>query len=71
MDVDTQPGTAGPQWTVLRNGEEQYALYPAERAVPDGWHAAGCTGTEAECAAYVDEHWTDMRPRSVRVAAGA
>jgi MbtH protein len=74
MDVDLPAATTrtdpGPQWTVLRNDEDQYALYPAELAVPAGWHAAGCTGTQEECAGYVDQHWTDMRPRSVRAAAG-
>jgi MbtH protein len=25
-------------------------------------------GTRSDCLAYVEEHWTDMRPRSLREA---
>lgn len=53
---------------VLVNGEEQYSLFPAELAVPGGWRPAEFTGTEAECVAFVDRVWTDMRPRSQRTA---
>ncbi|MDQ1006682.1 MbtH protein [Streptomyces sp. V4I23] len=58
-------------YQVLVNHEDQYALYPAARELPDGWTPAGFSGTEDECAAHVDAHWTDMRPRSVRTAATA
>jgi MbtH protein len=59
------------QWTVLINSEEQYGLFPSDLPPPTGWRLAGYTGTEAECVAYVDEHWTDMRPRSLRHAFAA
>ncbi|POX37952.1 MbtH family protein [Streptomyces sp. Ru73] len=61
---DTVPTT----YQVLVNHEEQYALYPAVRELPDGWTPAGFTGTEDECAAHVDAHWTDTRPLSLRAA---
>nr|WP_308409578.1 MbtH family NRPS accessory protein [Streptomyces sp. A3M-1-3] len=61
---DTVPTT----YQVLVNHEEQYALYPAVRALPDGWTPAGFTGTEDECAAHVDAHWTDTRPLSLRAS---
>jgi len=51
---------------VLLNGEEQYALWPADREAPAGWRDAGRSGTKAECLAYVDEVWTDLRPKSLR-----
>ena len=60
--------TAPAQWTVLVNHEEQYGLYPALSAVPEGWRPAEFSGTEDECQAYVDEHWTDLRPLSLRRA---
>ncbi|MFB7243756.1 antibiotic synthesis protein MbtH [Streptomyces populi] len=61
----------GPErWTVLVNAEEQYGLFPAELPLPDGWRPADFTGTEDECVRYVDEHWTDMRPLSLRKALG-
>lgn len=58
--------TAG--WAVLVNAEGQYGLFPASRPAPDGWRSIGMTGTEDECMAYVDAHWTDLRPESLRVA---
>jgi MbtH protein len=53
-------------YQVLRNDEDQYSLWPADLDVPAGWHQAGKEGTKEECSAYVDEVWTDMRPRSLR-----
>jgi MbtH protein len=56
------------QLTVLVNDEEQYGLFPTVLQVPAGWREAGFSGTEEACMAYVDEHWTDMRPASLRRA---
>jgi MbtH protein len=52
---------------VLINDEEQYSLWPLGKQIPLGWRAVGKEGTEEECVRYVDEVWTDMRPRSLRV----
>jgi MbtH protein len=57
-------------FTVVINDEEQYSIWPAELDVPAGWHAAGKSGTREECVQYVDEVWTDIRPKSLRVALG-
>lgn len=56
------------RWTVLVNSEGQHGLFPASRPAPGGWRATGMTGTEDECVAYVDAHWTDLRPESLRLA---
>ena len=48
------------------NHEEQYSLWPANKAVAVGWHDAGKSGTKDECLAYIKEVWTDMRPLSLR-----
>jgi MbtH protein len=56
------------QWTVLINQEEQYGLFPQDLTVPAGWREAGFSGSEEACVAYVDQHWTDMRPASLRKA---
>lgn len=58
-----------PRFVVVRNDEEQYSIWPAERALPAGWQDAGFAGTREECLAHIDVVWTDMRPRSVREAA--
>jgi MbtH protein len=53
-------------YTVVVNDEEQYSIWPADRDLPAGWRAVGKTGTKAECLAYINEVWTDMRPLSLR-----
>jgi uncharacterized protein YbdZ (MbtH family) len=56
---------------VLVNDEEQHSLWPTFKEVPSGWRIVfgddGQTGRQA-CLDYVDEHWTDLRPRSLREA---
>jgi uncharacterized protein YbdZ (MbtH family) len=54
------------RYEVLRNDEDQYSLWPAGHEIPAGWYRVGKEGSKEECSAYVDEVWTDMRPRSLR-----
>ncbi|WP_432155594.1 amino acid adenylation domain-containing protein [Streptomyces sp. bgisy153] len=51
---------------VLRNDEEQYAIWPAGRRVPAGWRLIGGPAPAAWCANLVDRRWSDMRPASAR-----
>jgi MbtH protein len=54
---------------VVLNHEEQYSIWPAYKSeIPGGWREAGKEGTKAECLAYIEEHWVDMRPLSLREA---
>jgi MbtH protein len=53
-------------YKVVFNHEEQYSIWPAERANPLGWTDAGKSGLKQECLDYIREVWTDMRPLSVR-----
>jgi MbtH protein len=53
-------------FVVVRNDEDQYALWPQKLPTPAGWHEAGMTGTKEECTRFVDKQWTDMRPASLR-----
>lgn len=53
-------------YKVVVNHEEQYSIWPAERENAPGWRDAGQTGTKAECLAYIERVWTDMRPLSLR-----
>jgi uncharacterized protein YbdZ (MbtH family) len=53
-------------YAVVVNHEEQYSIWLADRELPDGWTAVGRTGAKAECLAYIEEVWTDMRPLSLR-----
>lgn len=53
-------------YKVVVNHEEQYSIWPADRENPPGWRDVGKSGTKAECLAYIEEVWTDMRPLSLR-----
>lgn len=53
------------RYKVVINDEEQYSLWPTDRVNPPGWGDAGKEGTKAECLSFIEEKWTDMRPRSL------
>ena len=61
--------SAAASHVVLINDEEQYSLWPATKDVPAGWRNV-FAGDRDACLEYVETHWTDMRPKSVRDAAG-
>ena len=54
------------RYKVVLNHEEQYSIWPADRENPLGWSDAGKIGTKAQCLAFINEVWTDMRPLSLR-----
>ncbi|MFJ3720650.1 MbtH family protein [Streptomyces sp. NPDC090057] len=53
---------------VLLNDEEQYSLWPASLDVPAGWRIALNDASRQDCLAFIEENWSDMRPRSLRSA---
>lgn len=55
-------------YLVLVNDEDQHSLWPADLDVPDGWRVALPASGRQECLDFVDTHWTDMRPASLREA---
>lgn len=64
---DPSPGAfVSGDFTVLVNHEEQYALWPINKPIPEKWRSSGFSGPKEECLAYVCKVWTDMRPLSVR-----
>lgn len=54
------------QFVVVVNHEEQYSVWPADRDLPAGWRGLAVRGTRDECLDYIEENWTDIRPRSLR-----
>ena len=58
----------GSLFKVVVNHERQYSIWPQDRDTPLGWDEEGKEGTKAECLAYVEEVWTDMRPLSLQVS---
>ena len=65
MNINDQDDST--TYKVVVNHEQQYSIYPADRANPLGWHDAGKSGLKSECLAYIKEVWTDMRPLSLRL----
>lgn len=65
-DPDERQDWTSGQLDVVVNHEEQYSIWPADREPPAGWTRVGKSGTKAECLAYIEEVWTDMRPLSLR-----
>ncbi|TFH79389.1 MULTISPECIES: MbtH family protein [Pseudomonas] len=57
---------AQQQFDVVINAQGQYSLWPAGKPMASGWSAAGMRGERQICLNYINEHWIDMRPRSLR-----
>ena len=54
------------KYLIVVNHEGQYSLWPTFRALPQGWAAVGPTAGREECFDWIEAHWTDMRPISLR-----
>jgi MbtH protein len=59
------------RYLVVVNDEEQYSIWAEGRELPPGWRALGEPADKDACLAYIEEHWTDMRPLSLRKAMAA
>jgi MbtH protein len=49
----------------LVNDEGQYSLWPTFAPVPNGWTIAYGSTDRAACLNFIEQHWTDMRPKSL------
>ncbi len=54
---------------VVRNAEDQHAIWPVHLDLPAGWEDIGFTGEKDACLRHVQLVWTDITPLSVRVRA--
>ncbi len=62
-------GDENTEYDVVINDEEQYSIWPTYKPIPAGWQAvSGQRGPKAQCLAYIEVTWTDMRPLSLRKA---
>jgi len=61
---DNQEG----EFFVLVNDEDQHSLWPTFAEVPAGWRVIHGEESRQRCIDYIEENWTDMRPRSLREA---
>ena len=64
MDPDREDTV---RYKVVLNHEEQYSIWPEDRANAAGWRDGGKAGSKTECLEYIRETWTDMRPLSLRL----
>ncbi len=51
---------------VLVNDEDQRSLWPTFAETPAGWRVVYGEASRAECLDYVEQNWTDIRPKSLR-----
>ena len=54
------------EYQVLVNAEGQYSLWPGFREIPSGWSRTGPTGARQSCLDWIEVHWSDLRPTSLR-----
>jgi MbtH protein len=50
---------------VLVNDEGQHSLWPTFTDVPAGWKVVFGEGPRQACIDYIEQNWTDMRPKSL------
>jgi MbtH protein len=53
------------RFLVLVNDEGQHSLWPSFADVPAGWTVVHGEDSRPACLAYVEQNWTDMRPKSL------
>ena len=51
---------------VVRNQEDRYSIWPADRNLPVGWERTGFVGDRNSCLVEISRVWVDIRPLSVR-----
>jgi MbtH protein len=54
------------RFLVLANSEGQHCLWPVFAEVPNGWSVVHGEDSRQGSLDYVEQHWTDMRPVSLR-----
>lgn len=52
-------------YVVLINDEGQHSLWPKAIALPAGWTVTHGEDSRQGCLDYIEQHWCDMRPRSL------
>lgn len=53
------------KYVVLMNAEGQHSLFPEFAGIPVGWRLVFSGGSRQACLDYINENWTDMRPKSL------
>ena len=65
-DVDANPfDDPESKFFALVNEEGQYSLWPSFAAEPAGWSVALAETDRQSALNFIDQNWTDMRPKSL------
>jgi MbtH protein len=59
---------ADARFYAVINDEGQYSLWPASVDVPQGWTSVFGEDSRVACLDFIEQNWTDMRPKSLRMA---
>ncbi|MFE9426141.1 MbtH family protein [Kitasatospora sp. NPDC006697] len=52
-------------YIVLVNDEGQHSLWPVFIEVPQGWRSVYGEAPRQDCLDYIEQNWTDLRPKSL------
>ncbi|MHC1551248.1 MbtH family NRPS accessory protein [Phyllobacterium sp. K27] len=55
-------------WSIVRDREDRYSVWPDGRTLPVGWDREPFCGTRDECLHKIKEIWVDPRPLGLRQA---
>ncbi|UXN66733.1 MbtH family NRPS accessory protein (plasmid) [Phyllobacterium sp. A18/5-2] len=55
-------------WSVVRDGEDRYSVWPDDKALPVGWSKVPISGTRDACLQKIKMIWIDPRPLGLRRA---
>lgn len=59
------------RFLVLVNDEGQHSLWPSFAEVPGGWVTAFEENTREACLEFIEDRWTDLRPKSLAASMDA
>ena len=64
--MSINPFDDNASFLVLVNDEEQHSLWPSFADVPAGWRVVHGEADRVACLDYIEQNWTDIRPKSLR-----
>jgi MbtH protein len=67
-DITAPDGGDDIAYIAAVNDEGQYAMWRAGRRIPHGWQRRSAALPEADCLAFIESAWRDIRPASVLLA---
>jgi len=66
MEINRERTMEQTVFVVVKNHEDQYSIWANDRPIPAGWEIQDMQGTKGECLEYINTHWIDMAPASLK-----